>query len=55
MSPPGRPKGECGARSAEAASMSAVLPMPALAPPRRTMLLGMKGWLGVTSRSAWSP
>jgi len=27
--------------------MSAVLPMPALA-PRRTMLLGMKGWLGVT-------
>ena len=28
--------------------MSAVLPMPAIAPPRRTMLLGMKGWLGVT-------
>jgi len=27
--------------------MSAVLPLPALA-PRRSMLLGMKGWLGVT-------
>ena len=31
--------------------MSAVLPMPALA-PRRAMLLGMKGWLGVTTALA---
>ncbi|MGZ5277833.1 MAG: ABC transporter permease subunit, partial [Caldimonas sp.] len=31
--------------------MSAVMPMPAIA-PRRSMLLGMKGWLGVTAALA---
>ena len=32
--------------------MSAVLPMPAAAPPRRTLLLGLHGWMGVTAALA---
>jgi urea transport system permease protein len=32
--------------------MSAVLPLPAVAPPRRGLLLGARGWLGVTGALA---